>query len=133
AVLVTADGRRLVALGEGGEDGLPGRGRELDAGLLGGGVERVLELLPVFEECARQVAEELAEGLLLGTPRGLLLRSRRTPLLRLRERLKALLLLEAGDTLRACLEVEAQRPLDGDLAEAEVRRGEDPAHHDLLG
>ncbi len=100
AVLVAADGGRLVALGEGGEDRLPGRGRELDAGLLRGGVEQALELVAVLDERAGQRAHELADRLLQRAPFGLLLRARGALLLRLRQRLEALLLFEAGDALR---------------------------------
>ena len=53
-------------------------------------------------------------------------------LLRLRELLEALLLLEAGDALRAGLEVEPERSLDGDLSEAEVSGRKDAADDDVL-
>jgi hypothetical protein len=49
-----------------------------------------------------------------------------------RERLEAVLLLQPGDTLGARLEVEAQRPVDGDLAEAEVRGREEAADDDVF-
>src|SRR5207245_641042 len=62
----------------------------------------------------------------------LLLRPRRAFLLRLREGLEAAFLLEARDALGAGLEVEPQRALDGNLAKAEVRRGETPTDHDLF-
>ena len=75
---------------------------------------------------------ELPDRLLLRRALGLLLRTRGALLLRLRQRLEALLLLEPRDPLGARLEVEPQGALDGDLAEAEVGGGEDSADDDLL-
>jgi hypothetical protein len=65
-------------------------------------------------------------------PFSLLLRARGALFLRLRQRLEALLLLEPRHALCARLEVELERPFDGDLAEAEVGGREDAAYDDLL-
>src|SRR5216683_3841945 len=64
AVLVPADGRRLVAFGERGEHGLADRDRKLQAGLLRRCVEKAVELGPVFHHRRRQSAHELADRLL---------------------------------------------------------------------
>src|SRR5207253_362674 len=132
AVLVAADGGRLVALRQSGEDGLPGGGRQLQAGLLGGSVEQALELVSILDERTGERAHKFSESLLQRAPFGLLLRTRSALLLRLREPLEALLLLEADDALRAGLEVEPERSLDGDLSEAEVSGRKDAADDDVL-
>ena len=54
------------------------------------------------------------------------------PLLRLRQILEALLLVEAGSAFLARLEVQSERPLDGDPAEAEAGGGKDVADDSFL-
>ena len=46
--------------------------------------------------------------------------------------MEGLFLLDPGDTLGRCLEVEPQGTFDGDFAETEVARREDPADDDLF-
>ena len=83
-------------------------------------------------ERGRQRPEKRADRLLLLAACGLLLGAGGALLLRLGQRLEPALLLQARDALGARLEVEAQGALDGDLAEAEVGRGEDLADDDLV-
>jgi hypothetical protein len=64
AVLVTADASRLVPLGEGREDRLPDRSRELEAGALRGAVQHALEFVAVLEDRFREPAYELADRVL---------------------------------------------------------------------
>src|SRR5207245_9074092 len=105
---------------------------ELEAGLPRRRIQRALEIVTVLVERVGERPKEPANRLLLCPPFGLLLRSRGPFLLRLRQRLERLLLLEPRDAVAPRLEVQSQRPLDGDLPEPEMRGGEDLADDDLF-
>jgi hypothetical protein len=70
AVLVAADGGRLVPLGERGEDGLAQRRRELEAAPLDGGVQGAIEGGAVGVEGVRQGGECRQQGLPQPAARG---------------------------------------------------------------
>src|SRR5690606_8135850 len=133
AVGITADGCRLVALGQSGEDRLPeGRGQAELRGF-GRSAEGLEELIAILVDGVGERPEEFPNGFLLrragftlpvpglaGTPGS-------------DEGPETAFCLQAFDALGARLEVEAERALDGDLAVSEVSGREDLTDHDLLG
>src|SRR5690606_2337126 len=132
AFLVATDRGGLVALGKGRQDRLLDGRPKLESSLANRLAECALELRPVLEERVRQAAQEGADGLLKFPSLGALLLTGGALLSRLGEILKSLLVIESCDSLGRRLEIQPQRSLDRDLAEAEVRGREDTAHDHLF-
>src|SRR5690606_8437862 len=132
AVLVATDCGGLVALGEGRHDCLLDGCRKFQVGLAGCIAEYEYALFPVLEERIRQVAQEGADGVLELPSLGALLLTGGALLLGLSEILESLLVVESCNPFGRRLEVQSQRPLYRDLAEAEVRGREDAAHDHLF-
>ncbi len=115
-----------VALAEGVEDGFLDGALSLRPLLASSALQQGHELGAVFVEGAGQRGQQIADAVLLGAAGffldvfglGLLLAG-------FGQVLEGAFVFQTGDAFRRGLEVEAQGALDGDLAVAEVVRGED--------
>src|SRR6266853_323019 len=92
----------------------------------------MLELAALPTERRRKSSHQLPDRLLQSAAFSLLLGTCGAFPLSFSECLEALLLLESRNALRRGLEVEAQGPLDGNLAETEMRGRVDTTNDDFL-